>query len=54
MHRKAILHNDIKLNNSVLVVTLKVLAPYLIDFGKGCMAKDRKFYHLTAKGDEGI
>lgn len=49
VHRKDILHNDLKCNNVILGHTVSnLLKIYIIDFGKACMVCNAKHYKLSA------
>jgi len=48
LHKKFILHNDIKGNNVVIDKRGTEVSSTLIDFGKGCFIKDAKSYHLSS------
>lgn len=48
LHKKFILHNDIKSNNVVIDKKGTEVNSILIDLGKGCFVKDAKSYHLPS------
>jgi len=52
LHKKAILHNDIKSNNVVIDKKDTEINGILIDLGKGCFSKDATgYHHLSSDAD---
>ena len=48
IHKKEILHNDLKLDNIVLGTTKShSLKAYIVDFGKACSIQAARHYHLS-------
>ena len=47
LHRKTILHNDIKSDNILVVKNAGFYSPILVDFGKACLISEAKTKRLT-------
>ena len=47
LHRKDILHNDIKNDNILIVNNAGFYSPILVDFGKACLISEAKIKNLT-------